>query len=168
MKTESKKRPCFRDFNPTKPSFLDNARLVLPWSPLHDVPTIWETATGYVFSGCKLSILVLLYSVLYFVIPALYGCFYLAFYILSVLGCISVLGFVLRLSQNLDCISVFGLGFSIFEFCSFWFLSATVYIWWSSASKSKHWKQLTSVEHVQNRAVARFFYGEVRSKEEAD
>ena len=68
------------------------------------------------FSGCKLSIL------------ALCGCFYLAFYILSVLGCISVLGFVLPLSQNLDCISVFGLGFSIFEFCSFWFLSATVYI----------------------------------------
>ena len=61
-------------------------------------------------------------------IPALYGCFYLAFYILSVLGCISVLGFVLPLSQNLDCISVFGLGFSIFEFCSFWFLSAIVYI----------------------------------------
>lgn len=67
---------------------------------------------GMFFSGCKLSILVLLYSVLYFVLPALYGCFYLAFYILSVLGCISV----------------FGLGFSIFEFFSFWFLSATVYI----------------------------------------
>ena len=92
-------------------------------------------------------------------ISALYGCFYLAFYILSVLGCISVLGFVLPLSQNLDCISVFGLGFSIFEFCSFWFLSATVYIWWSSASKSKHWKQLTSVEHVLIRRVARFFTG---------
>ena len=114
---------------------------------------------GMLFSGCKLSILVLLYSVLYFVIPALYGCFYLAFYILSVLGCISVLGFVLPLSQNLDCISVFGLGFSIFEFCSFWFLSATVYIWWSSASKSKHWKQLNSVEHVLIRPVARSFTG---------
>ena len=61
-------------------------------------------------------------------IPALYGCFYLAFYILSVLGCISVLGFVLPLSQNLDYNSFFGLGFSIFEFCSFLFLSATVYI----------------------------------------
>ena len=73
---------------------------------------------GMFFSGCKLSIL------------ALYGCFfiYLAFYILSVLGCISVLGFVLPLSQNLDYNSVFGLGFSIFEFCSFLFLSATVYI----------------------------------------
>ena len=61
-------------------------------------------------------------------IPALYGCFYLAFYILSVLGCISVLGFVLRLSQNLDCISVFGLGFSVFEFCGFLVLSARPYI----------------------------------------
>ena len=71
---------------------------------------------GMFFSGCKLSIL------------ALYGCFYLAFYILSVLGCISVLGFVLPLSQNLDYNSVFGLGFSIFEFCSFLFLLATVYI----------------------------------------
>ena len=71
---------------------------------------------GMFFSGCKLSIL------------ALYGCFYLAFYILSVLGCISVLGFVLPLSQNLDYNSVFGLGFSIFEFCSVLCLSATVYI----------------------------------------
>ena len=71
---------------------------------------------GMFFSGCKLSIL------------ALYGCFYLAFYILSVLGCISVLGFVLPLSQNLDYNSVFCLGFSIFEFCSVLCLSATVYI----------------------------------------
>ena len=61
-------------------------------------------------------------------IPALYGCFYLAFYILSVLGCISVLGFVLPLSQNLDCISVFGLGFSVFEFRGFLVLSARPYI----------------------------------------
>ena len=61
-------------------------------------------------------------------ISALYGCFYLAFYILSVLGCISVLGFVLPLSQNLDCISVFGLGFSVFEFCGFLVLSTRPYI----------------------------------------
>ena len=49
MKTESKKRPCFRDFNHTKPSLLENARLILPWSPLHDVPTIWETGTEGMF-----------------------------------------------------------------------------------------------------------------------
>ena len=49
VKTESQKRPCFRDFNPTKPSFLDNARLILPWPPLHDVPTIWETGTEGMF-----------------------------------------------------------------------------------------------------------------------
>ena len=49
MKTESKKRPCFLDFNHTKPSLLENARLILPWSPLHDVPTIWETGTEGMF-----------------------------------------------------------------------------------------------------------------------